>query len=105
MYSMIIISKPSAFQHLLLRPWSRDLGQVVSRKGTLLTTGHSTNFVLYIEVPTEPWMPAPGSQMVPMRNSRPYQKWMVRSLQLKWHRYGKSTFSLEIFAVQIGDFP
>lgn len=56
---MIIISKPSAFQQLLLRPWSRDLGQVVSRKGTLLTTGHSTNFVLYIEVPTEPWMPAP----------------------------------------------
>ena len=29
--------------------------KVVSRKGTLLTTGHSTNFVLYIEVPTDPW--------------------------------------------------
>lgn len=27
--------------------------KVVSRKGTLLTTGHSTNFVLYIEVPTD----------------------------------------------------
>ena len=29
--------------------------QVVSRKGTLLTTGHSTNFVLYIEVTTVSW--------------------------------------------------
>eukprot|EP00442_Polarella_glacialis_P009317 CAMPEP_0115143604 /NCGR_PEP_ID=MMETSP0227-20121206/60896_1 /TAXON_ID=89957 /ORGANISM="Polarella glacialis, Strain CCMP 1383" /LENGTH=485 /DNA_ID=CAMNT_0002552517 /DNA_START=202 /DNA_END=1660 /DNA_ORIENTATION=+ len=27
--------------------------KVVSRKGTLLTTGHSTNFVLYIELPTD----------------------------------------------------
>lgn len=31
--------------------------QVVSRKGTLLTTGHSTNFVLYIEVTTVSWQP------------------------------------------------
>merc|ERR1719433_2355653 len=27
--------------------------KVVSRKGTLLTTGHSTNFVLYLEIPTD----------------------------------------------------
>lgn len=27
--------------------------KVVSRKGTLLTTGHSTNFVLYIELKTD----------------------------------------------------
>ncbi|CAE7234953.1 DNAH1, partial [Symbiodinium necroappetens] len=27
--------------------------KVLSRKGTLLTTGHSTNFVLYLELPTD----------------------------------------------------
>jgi dynein heavy chain, axonemal len=29
------------------------LYKVVSRSGTLSTTGHSTNFVMYIELPTE----------------------------------------------------
>lgn len=29
------------------------LYKVVSRTGTLLTTGHSTNFVMYFELPTK----------------------------------------------------
>ena len=32
---------------------ARPNAQVLSRKGTLLTTGHSTNFVLYLELPTD----------------------------------------------------
>jgi dynein heavy chain len=28
------------------------LYKVVSRAGTLMTTGHSTNFVMYIEIPS-----------------------------------------------------
>lgn len=45
--------------------------QVVSRKGTLMTTGHSTNFVMYFELFTkeskETWIRAGVAGFVSLR--------------------------------------
>lgn len=45
--------------------------KVVSRKGTLMTTGHSTNFVMYMELPTkesrEIWIKAGVAGFISLR--------------------------------------
>lgn len=45
--------------------------KVVSRKGTLMTTGHSTNFVMYIELntkePKETWVRAGVAGFISLR--------------------------------------
>ena len=45
--------------------------KVVSRKGTLSTTGHSTNFVMYFEMPTaereEEWIRAGVAAFLALR--------------------------------------
>jgi len=48
-----IIMTPVAEREEPANVYKCPLYKVLSRKGTLSTTGHSTNFVMYVEVPTK----------------------------------------------------